>query len=85
MTQAQLEEWRIPVDAPEQPWWIVVGRLAYDDEDSLYVFQAEKDTDAMRIAEQRRRGDTGDYDDREFYLNYLVRCATRPELVVNNA
>lgn len=70
--------------ATGQPWWIVIARLAYDDEDGIYIFQADSKDDAVRRAEHERRGDDDDFDDREFYLNYVVRCESKPEMVVYN-
>jgi len=66
-------------------WWIITCRLAFHDEDSLFVVEAETQTEAVGIAERQLRdvsnADTVDEDQREFYLNHVVRCETQPEVV----
>ena len=64
-------------------WYIVVARLAFDDEDSLAILQAASaDAASDEVKRQMREDEDDDPEDepRDFYLNYVVECATEPVL-----
>lgn len=65
-------------------WYIVVARLAHDDEDTLLTLQADSQEHAIKEAEvELREGDEDEEGERrEFYLNYVMLCgATEPQMV----
>lgn len=64
-------------------WWIVTCRIAYDDEDSIYIGQHETQDQAEEAAEAMLRND--DNKDLDFYINYVITCDTQPTMVSNNA
>ena len=69
-------------------WFIVVCRIPHDDEDSLFIFQAEDGEAAVERAKEELEVEDSDPDplgDATFYLNYVVECDTEPRLVVANA
>jgi hypothetical protein len=72
-------------------WWVVTCRLAFQDEDSLFIREAatwEEATDAIE-ADMREEADATEKDDegeyrREFYVNHVVRCDAPPTVAFSN-
>ena len=77
-------------------WWIVTGRIPYDDEDTMLIIEATDATEAQRtfVTQLLELGDN-DPDDRRdetekeegaVILNYIVACGdVEPQIVMNNA
>lgn len=82
----------------EPAWYIVVGRIPFDEEDTLLVVLA-LDTDTAiehfthliydlyeRPLNLNEVGEPiGDDSDAAVFINYVVRCASQPEIVLQNA
>lgn len=70
-------------------WYIVTGRIAGADEDSLFVFQAASQEQAAERAEQLACGETFDEDNPrdaendEWFLNTVVSCDAEPKIEHN--
>jgi len=67
-------------------WYIVTGRLEFDDEDSLYTQQADTEEEACTLFEQQLREDSDEErkeNRRECFINYIVKChgPEKPEVV----
>jgi hypothetical protein len=76
------------------PYWIVLCRLLFQDEDSLYIVQTDTGDAAiaeaeakLRIESEQPREEDTEPETGDFVLNYLVRCDTKPTVnfdLVNN-
>lgn len=70
-----------PYNGMSQQWFLVIGRVAFDDEDSVMAFQCANQDEAMEafeadIKEARELG-----DDAEFFLNQVIACGyQKPEI-----
>lgn len=74
-------------------WWIVVGRVAYDDEDACGIYKASNEREAISEFKQELRDardnpnlgkkNCDEYD--QVYVNYTIRCGDRPEPVIVTA
>lgn len=67
------------------PWFVVTGRVSFDDEDSIFITQAENAGDAMVMARNTFIAQSEDFSeqDDEVYINYVVECPSMPRVVVN--
>lgn len=64
-------------------WYLVVGRVRYDDEETLLVFEARDAEDARQIFVRNMLENClmdEDDPDREVIVNWIVRCDDRPEV-----
>lgn len=69
-------------------WYIVTGRIEFDDEDTLLVLHCENDTDAsIRFRDTLRAEDPldlaeGEQDERAIFTNYIVDCGEQEPQIV---
>lgn len=70
---------------PGQLWYVVIGRIEGDDEDSLGIYQAASSGEAERRLEAELRGERDDTNGSDFYLNFVINCgAHQPKTEVVN-
>jgi len=67
-------------------WWVVICRLEFDDEDSVYIVPAGTKAAAIARAKAQRLEDAvGEAaGDRAFFWNYAIACDTEPRIVGMN-
>lgn len=66
-------------------WYIVVGRQAFDDEDTILIFHKPNESAAERaftahLIEQSEHESLEDYP---VIINYVIECMSEPKIVVN--
>ena len=61
-------------------WFIVTGRMAFDDEDSVEIIECASESDAHFEFKQRMIDGVEFYDQdaRPIYINNTLRCETEP-------
>jgi len=59
-------------------WWVVTCRVAFDDEDSLYILRADDEQTAMAKAERTIREENETQPEEDVFILHVVRCATEP-------
>lgn len=76
----------VGAEQPRPRWFVVVGRLAHDDEDSTYFVLAKDDDQASAMVENElavRRDDEN--DDRETYINSVIDCGLTQPIATTGA
>jgi hypothetical protein len=58
-------------------FYIVVCRIAFDDEDTAFVLHLPSSREAVKEAERMLRQDDAE-NENEFVLSYVFECATPP-------
>lgn len=61
-------------------FYIITCRLAFDDEDSLYIIRADSADAATADAQQQMREEHNDPTN-DFYVNYVVECDHEPTVI----
>lgn len=67
---------------PQDKWYVVACRLAFDEEDSYYDFQAASEAKAVRMAERQIREDADEPHEegggRDFFVNCVIATVDKP-------
>lgn len=63
------------------PFYFVTGRIAFDDEDTGEIVEADNAADAADVLIDIMRDNTGDREN-EAFINYVVDCGpAKPQIV----